>query len=436
MLQKFQNHLESHFPFLKKKAIFLAVSGGLDSMVLLHLFQQLSYKIGILHCNFNLRGNESDADTIFVESYANTHSIPISIAHFDTEIYSKTNKVSIQVAARELRYNWFAKETQDSNFDYVATAHHADDDIETFLINLSRGTGIAGLTGIPAINKHIIRPLLPFSRVELEHYAKENNILWREDLSNASTKYLRNKIRHEIVPILKQLHPSFLKNFQKTQGYLVNTAQVAADYSTELAQKNIHFENEVAYFEIASILKIPNSDFHLHHWLQPYGFTAWEDISQLLFAQTGKKIESKTHILVKDREQLILFPKIHTLQNESYFIKESQSCLNEPINLTISEVNNIRESTNNVIFVAADDITFPLEIRKIKEGDFFYPAGMQGKKKVSKYFKDEKFSLLEKENQWLLVSNNEIVWIIGKRADNRFVAKPTNKNILKIEIIE
>ena len=203
MQNKFHNHILHNFPFLIKKRFFIAVSGGIDSMVLVHLFQKIGFQFAILHCNFQLRGKESDGDMDFVRNYADKFDIPWSIGHFDTKEYAKEMKVSTQVAARELRYDWFDEQLAEKDFDFVLTAHHADDNLETFMINLSRGTGLDGLLGIPAINDAIIRPMLIFTREEIEAYAKENKIQWREDSSNASDNYMRNKIRHHLVPVLK-----------------------------------------------------------------------------------------------------------------------------------------------------------------------------------------------------------------------------------------
>ena len=219
MLSKLETHLSENFSFLKEKKLLLATSGGLDSMVMADLFQKMNFDVAIAHCNFQLRGLESFGDQNFIQEYAERNKISVFITQFDTENFAKDYKLSIQIAARTLRYDWFYELLETKNYDYLLTAHHLDDNVETFLINLTRGTGLDGLTGIPEQNEKIIRPLLIFSRDEIEDYAKENNILWREDSSNASDKYLRNKIRHHIVPILKELNPDFLSSFQKTQNY-------------------------------------------------------------------------------------------------------------------------------------------------------------------------------------------------------------------------
>ena len=258
MLEKLKNHIVRNFSFLEQKKLFLAVSGGLDSMVLLHLFQQLDYEIAVLHCNFQLRGLESFDDQNFVAEYTNTNQIPFLLTQFDTSAFAKDYKLSTQVAARELRYSWFYEQLEEHKFDYILTAHHANDDLETFLINLSRGTGLDGLTGIPAQNDKIIRPLLPFSRQEIENYAKENTIEWREDSSNASDKYVRNKIRHHLVPILKELNFEFISSFRKTQNYLQEAQAMVEDASIMVYQQVAKQEEEDIYFDLKKLLQLPN----------------------------------------------------------------------------------------------------------------------------------------------------------------------------------
>jgi tRNA(Ile)-lysidine synthetase-like protein len=435
MLQKFQNHLLHNFQFLSGKKILLATSGGKDSMVMLHLFQQLDYEIGIAHCNFQLREMESFEDQNFIQEYAAANDIPVFITQFDTKAFAEDYKVSTQVAARELRYNWFYELLETEKFDYILTAHHADDNLETFLINLSRGTGLEGLTGIPEQNDRVIRPLLAFSQEEMEEYAKLNNIKWREDSSNASDKYLRNKIRHHLVPMLKELNPNFLSSFHKTQTYLQEAQVMVEDASIMIYQQVAKQEEDTIYFDLKKLKKLPNYKSYLHQWLKEFGFSAWDDIYDLVESQSGKYVFSPEYRLLKDRDSLILSPINFVNEKEEYSIDENQKEVNIPLNLTFCKVADISLTTNSAIFVDADKLQFPLVLRHWNEGDSFQPFGMNGKsKKVSKLFKDEKLSLLEKENSWLLCSNEDIVWIIGLRQDERFRIENTTKNILKIQL--
>jgi len=436
MLTKFQNHIEQNFAQLKDKKLLLAVSGGIDSMVLMHLFQQLNYDIKIAHCNFQLRGKESDADELFVKVKSEKLKVKSYFIRFDTENYSKENKLSIQLAARKLRYQWFQELLLENQLDYLVTAHHLDDNVETFLINFTRGTGLEGLTGIPAQNGNIIRPLLAFSRLEIENYALENEIQWREDSSNASDKYFRNKLRHVIVPILKELNTGFLDSFQNTLHHLQQAESLVNDASKLVYEKVVEEKESQLEIHLKPLLEFQNYKAYLYQWLKSYGFSAWNDIYDLVDAQSGKQIFSETHFLLKDREKLILSVRKSSNEEEIYVIKSLDDKVNIPLKLRFYKAVNIFETHSNCIFVDESKLKFPLTIRKWQEGDYFYPSGMSGKKKLSKYFKDEKYSLLDKENQWLLGSEDQIVWVVGKRADDRFTSKETTQNIIKIVLEE
>lgn len=435
MLTKFQYHIEQNFSQLKDKKLLLAVSGGIDSMVLLDLFYKLRFDICVVHCNFQLRGKESDGDEMLVRETCQDSYIPYFIESFDTLEFAKENKLSIQLAARKLRYDWF-QEIISLGFDYVLTAHHLDDNVETFLINFTRGTGLEGLTGIPAQNGNIIRPLLPFSRLEIENYALENKIQWREDSSNASDKYFRNKLRHDIVPILKELNTGFLDSLQNTLHHLQQAESLVDDASKLMYEKVVEEKENRLEIHLKPLLQFQNYKAYLYQWLKKYGFSAWNDIYDLVEAQSGKQVFSETHVLLKDREKLILTERKSIDKSEVFIIESLDSKVNIPLKLRFSKGVNIFETHSNCIFVDENKLKFPLTIRKWQEGDCFYPSGMNGKKKLSKYFKDEKYSLLDKENQWLLCSEDQIVWVIGKRADNRFTSKETTQNNIKIVLEE
>ena len=434
MLEKFTKHIQSNFPFLEKEKFYIAVSGGIDSMVLVDLCLKLKLNFEILHCNFKLRDEESDGDMEFIVSYCGNNKIKYKTICFDTKGVAETQKESIQITARNLRYKWFYEQLQENNVSFLATAHHLDDSLETFLINLSRGTGIEGLTGIPERNDKIIRPLLPFSRIEIEEYAKFNSIQWREDSSNASNKYVRNKLRHDVIPILKELNPSFLNSFKNTLNHLQEAETLIQDASQIVYREVAQEKGDVISFDIPLLLQHKNYSAYLFQWLNQYGFTAWNDIYELVHAQSGKQVFSETHILLKDRDQLLLSSRKETQNDDFYLIESFESKVNIPLKLAFSRVVNIFETNSNCIFVDEDKIKLPLVIRKWQEGDYFYPSGMSGKKKLSKYFKDEKYSLLDKENQWLLCSENQIVWVIGKRADNRYIVTNTTQQIIKIDL--
>lgn len=431
-----QNHIDKEIPYLNKKKLLLAVSGGLDSMVLLHLFQELKFDIAIAHCNFQLRGVESFEDQKFIQDYADANRIPIYVTQFDTEAFAKDYKLSTQVAARALRYNWFYELLEEENFDYILTAHHADDNLETFLINFTRGTGLEGLTGIPVENDKIIRPLLFLTRNEIDEYAKAYEIQWREDSSNASDKYVRNKIRHHLVPILKELNPNFMTSFLKTENYLQQSQSMVEDAASMVYQQVANEVDDQIHFDLRKLLQLSNYQSYLYQWLKEFGFTAWDDIYDLVNGQPGKQVFASGYRLLKDRDSLIVFPVNDEESTAEFHIEENQTEVNIPLKLSLCKVSDISIESNKTIFVDADQIVYPLVIRKWKTGDIFMPFGMKGKsKKVSKLFKDEKLSLIEKENTWMLCSGEQIVWVIGMRADHRFRTVNATKNILKIELI-
>ena len=433
MLQKFKKHITEEFPFLKDTKLLIAISGGLDSVVLFHLLHKLNYDVSLAHCNFKLRGKESDLDEEFIKNLNQISANQIFTISFDTEKYAIENKLSTQIAARELRYNWFQKLITEHKFEYVLTAHHADDNLETFLIHLTRGSGLDGFTGIPKVNGNIVRPLLAFSRKEILNYAKDNDIEWREDASNASNKYIRNKIRHQVLPVLKEINPSILDSFATTIENLQESKQIIEDRIENIASEVLEKEANFIKIDIEKIKELSNSKAYLYQLLKSYHFTEWNDVYDLLNAQSGKQVFSKTHRLLKDRDVLIL-SKID-LSNSiemAFQIEEEITEITNPIHLTFKEV--IEKSTENkqTIYVDKDLLKYPLMLRKWEKGDYIYPLGMQGKKKLSKYFKDEKFSLIDKENTWLLCNaENQIMWIINHRQDRRFVK---NKN-LKISVL-
>ncbi len=427
------NHIQNNLPFLLERRLLIAISGGMDSVVLTHLCHKLKLNISLAHCNFNLRGAESDADEEFVLQLADDLDLEVFIESFDTEAYASENNVSIQMAARDLRYAWFHELAEQLEFDYVLTAHHADDNLETFFINLMRGTGLDGLTGIPETNGKLVRPLLGFSHTDLQTFAKNENIIWRDDNSNASTKYLRNKLRHDVIPILKEMNPQLLQNFQKTQSHLQESAEIIDDALVRVQKKVVQASEDSIQFDVKKLQQLSNPKVYLYQLLKDFQFTEWDDVYQLLYAQSGKFVLSKTHRLVKDRHTLILTELPSDEDKNAKILKENESeFLLSNGRLTFENTSRIGEISATCICVDKDLLKKPLSVRKWQKGDYFYPFGMRGKKKLSKFYKDEKLSLPEKEQTWLLCSNNQIVWVIGLRADNRFKVTPNTNQILKI----
>lgn len=428
MLTHFKKHIDQNFLKLKENKFLLAHSGGVDSSVLFDLFLKLDLQFGIVHCNFNLRGNESEDDYNFVKEIADSNKKIFFYKKFNTIKYSTLNKKSIQLSARELRYSWFLEILEKENYKYIVTAHHLNDQLETFLINSSRGSGLKGIIGIPSKNNNLLRPLLIFSKDKILDYAKKNKIKWREDSSNKENKYLRNFIRNKIIKDWIKYDPELINKFSNTLKNL-NSTHEAFKVIIKKFKKDYFVENGNGYYiSIKELKKLNPIDFYLFQLFEAYGYSNTTDLSNLINSQSGKYLLSKSHRLTKGREVLIL-SKIKNLSKDEFYWNLKKS-FNIPIELKIVKNNNF---DNKTISLNKNDLKLPLIVRKWKIGDFFYPNGMKGKKKISKYFKDEKFDINQKENQWLLCSGDNILWVIGKRADRRFLAKKQSPNIINIE---
>lgn len=434
MLQKFQKHIETRLPFLKGNPLLIACSGGVDSTVLVYLCSKLGLKISLAHCNFKLRGQESDEDEHFVKKFGEQLGLKVFATSFDVIKFVQDYGGSIQMAARKLRYQWFGSLLEDQRKAYLLTAHHADDTLETFLINLSRGTGIEGLTGIPELNNKIVRPLLPFTRDEVLRYAGTEKLKWREDSSNRDEKYLRNKIRMEIAPRLKALHPSFLQNVLRTQRHLDQTNQVLQKIYGDTRAKLFVQDGKTVKIAIGDLRALEPLDAYLYGLFGPFGFTEWQDIKALLDTMSGKEVYSKTHRLLKDRTHLLLQEKEES-STSLFFLGEAVEYMHTPIRLELRRVKRKDSVPKNTIFLDKEKLNYPLVLRKWEKGDYFYPFGMKGKKKLSKFLKDEKVDVFSKENQWLLCSDGEIVWVVGRRADERFKVEESTRQIVKITFL-
>lgn len=430
---KIKQYIQQNFPEMFTSKLLLAVSGGVDSMVMLDVLKKLNFDITVAHCNFKLRGAESDGETQFLKEYLIKNNISHHIIFFDTESYAAQHKLSIQLAARKLRYDWFYS-LLHKNLDYIVTAHHLDDQIETFLINLTRGTGVEGLLGIPAKNDKIVRPFLGVSRDEILDYAVLNQIEWRDDSSNASTKYFRNKIRHKVVPVLKELNPEFLNTFSNTLAHL-NQFNMGNTDGFESLKNRIVTQNEDTFsIDLRELKQLKAPEAFLYQFLKPFQFTAWNDIYNLAQALSGKMIYSDQYVLLKDRDELFVKP-ILAVTKSLYTINDTADFNQVPFHILIK--SNMLNEVNNKTEIGLDIelLKFPLIIRKWQEGDYFYPYGMQGKKKLSKYFKDEKFTQFQKQDTWLLLQNNDtdIIWVVGYRVDRRYIAKNDSHNTLYLK---
>jgi tRNA(Ile)-lysidine synthase len=421
-----------------KDKILVAVSGGLDSMVLTNLCLKLGFKISIAHCNFCLRDSESDLDEKFVRDFAESNSVPFFSKSFQTKLHSKRYGLSIQMAARELRYEWFSYLQSKHDFDWVFTAHHTDDNIETFIINLSRGCNIHALSGIPEKNDGIIRPLLIFNRGDLLNYAIDSKLKWREDSSNSSLDYQRNRVRHSIIPVLKEVFPNFNKNFNKTKKYISSSLDLINNHITNIEKDIIIFSSKYEkHFDVSKIKSLVSVKSYLYPLFFKYGFTDWNEIYNLLEAQSGKEIHSKTHRIIKDRKVLILVSSQILLPKEQIISSLEKPIYIDHMNcfLKINKSSRISNSNDDdMIYIDDTQLEYPLILRPWKNGDYFFPKGFNKRKKLSKFFKDEKLSVVDKSKLMLLCSKDKIVWILGIRQDSRFIATSKSKSISKISI--
>ena len=433
MVTAFKKHIAAHFPALADQKILIACSGGLDSIVLLHLLQKIGLTLGVAHCNFKLRGDHSDADLSFVETIAGNLGVPVFTTVFDTKTYAKTQGISTQVAARELRYEWFYSTARANGYDRIATGHHADDDLETFFINLSRVTGLRGLTGITSNTEQLIRPLLPFSRAQIMQFAKKEGLFWREDSSNSTRDYLRNKLRLDVIPAFKGVNKTVLQNFKQTQQHLKESQALLEDYIT-LVTKLVVSHTDAGYeIDSKQLQALPNTNTLLFELLYPYGFTDFKAIASILESEVGKKVLSKQYVLHKDRNHLVLTTREQVVDSRVYCIDAKQQSCTIPIKLNFTKVAQVGEHEPHSLYVDAAKLTYPLKVRAWRLDDVFHPFGMKGKKKLTKFFKDEKLSLLSKNSVWVLESGDEIVWVIGLRPDDRYKVTSATKEVLKIQ---
>ncbi len=436
MKNKVQNFITEKSLFKKEDKIILAISAGADSVCLMHILLALGYRFDLAHCNFNLRGNESDEDEVFIRKLAEEYQLRLYVKHFDTHRYASENKTSIQMAARDLRYDWFHDLLVSEDAKYIAIGHHANDDIETFFINLVRGSGLKGLLGIKAKTDHIVRPLMAASRAEIERYLKKNDISFREDSSNTSLKYLRNKIRHKLMPLLTEMNPSIQDTILDEIKILEGVAKVYYKQIEKIRKRIIQNEKGVIKFRISDLLALNPLNHYLYELLSSYGFLTVDKILEALNGQSGKQFFSSTHQLLVDRD-FIFISEIDVKQNELISIKKSTNSIKSPICLKFSNSVNLKWK-NNLNFAQLDfkKLEFPLTLRKWKEGDKFMPLGMKSFKKLSDYFIDNKFSLLEKKAQWLLCSGKDIVWIVGHRIDNRYKLESKTKKVYIAELLD
>ena len=418
--------------------ILLAVSGGIDSMVMTSLFIDNGIKIGIAHCNFSLRGDESDKDEEFVQKYADEHKIQFFTKKFDTKSIADQSGLSIQMTARELRYNWFEEIRRENKFDFISVAHNLNDSIETLLINLIRGTGINGLGGIKSVQNKIIRPLLFAPRQDIVQYSIEYKVNFREDRSNAETNYTRNKIRHLIVPLLKEINPSVESTLTETSERLAEVNEIVSDYINDIRGRISEINGSDTIYNIAYLKAYLNNSTILYELFKVYGLSGLllKDLKNVITGRSGGKIFTTSNRIIKSRTHLIISP-LSVDVTPQLEIGKIEDLLNNPVIRTARYINVSPDysipSRSDIACLDGEKIVFPLTIRRWRPGDYFYPLGMTSKKKLSDYFIDKKFTPSEKEKALVVESEGEIAWIIGERIDERYKITEFTRLILILE---
>jgi len=443
MLEKFLNYIVTLKLIDKSDKILLTVSGGIDSVTMLDLFKQTDIHFAIAHCNFQLRGEEANADQQFVKELAKSVNKEFYTINFETEKFAIEQKISIQMAARDLRYTWFKKIASENGLSKIATAHNRDDVVETFLMNIARGTGIKGLTGIAPVKGNIIRPLLFAPRKEITTYVKSNKLKYREDSSNAQTKYKRNLVRHKIIPLFNELNPSFAETIIHETNIFQSVNLIYQSKVEKIKNAAMHFDikNHRITIDIKSLLAFQADTPILYDLLYPYGysFSDVQEIFNSINSQPGKQFISENYILVKDRGSFIIEPKTELKSNNCFIIEKPNCTIEQPIGFKINHLTDIKNfvipKNQNSIALDYEKVSFPLVLRHWQKGDFFNPLGSSGKKKISDFFTDKKIPLTEKNKIWLLTSANRIIWIIGYQIDNSVRITDKTKSILLIERI-
>ncbi len=439
LLQQFQQNWKAKNFCPADGTALVTVSGGIDSMVMAELFLKSGFRFSVAHCNFQLRGAEADKDEAFVTNWCATNNVTLHKIKFETKKYSSDWKKGTQETARILRYEWFEQIRKEYKYAQIATAHHANDNVETMLINLFKGTGIAGIHGILPVQNNIIRPLLFAKKEAILGYAAENNITHREDASNASDDYLRNAVRHNLVPAIEQLFPAAIQSINESIGRFGEAELLYKKAVATELKRLVEQRGKDIYVPVFKLLKCTPVATICYELLQPYNFSSGqtEQVLNLLTSETGHYVQSATHRVIKNRDFLV----ITTLPDEStdlILIEEALCTINNGLHkFECSVIDKPAEIDANpkVALIDMKQVTFPLILRKWKTGDYFYPIGMQmKKKKVSRVLINEKVPLHEKENIWVIECDKRIVWLAGMRLDERFKIKNTTTQVLKIKM--
>lgn len=437
MLQQFLLFNYSERLFKPTDRILVAVSGGKDSMALLHLMQQAKVNIGIAHCNFQLRGAESDGDEALVKNIAHTLKVPFYTTRFDTQSYAAQQQLSIQMAARELRYAWFETLREQENYDSIAVAHHQNDIVETILINLIRGTGITGMSGPKAKTGKIIRPLLCFTTADIISYVQAKAIAYREDSSNSSTKYLRNKVRLELLPLLRSMNPSIDQTLLDTIERLEDANAIEQAYVESIKSTMLIQKGDAWHLSIRKLRDIVGLNTVMYHVLSDFNFNntvVRQLLEQLPSSHSGQVFLSSSHRLIRDREDLIIVPIKEAQQSTGIRFKLTELPLSlgkDSLRGSIQPIEEVQINSNlNNAYLDADKISEPLTWRYWQAGDRFYPLGMNSQKNVSDLLTDAKVPIHEKEQQTVLLSGDRIIWVVGQRIDQHYRITAETKKVL------
>lgn len=437
LLQRFKKHIQKEELFHEKDKLLLAVSGGVDSVVLCELCKQAGYDFAIAHCNFQLRDADSDRDEKFVSELADKYKVDFHVVKFDTKSFAKERKLSTQEAARELRYGWFEEIRKKNSYQYILTAHHADDNIETVLMNFFRGTGIKGVRGMEPKHGFIVRPLLFAHRSELEEFLQANNLNFVADYTNQQDDYTRNYFRNQVIPFIEKSFPEVKENILSN---IIRFREVELLYQQAIdlhKKKLIEVKGNEIHIPVLKLKKAEPLHSIVYEMIKEYGFSSsqTDEVITLLDSESGKYVQSSSHRIIKNRKWLIIAP-VQTEQAETILIEAGDmnvQCSMFNIQFSIIETTNQKlPTTNSLACLDADEIKFPLLLRKWKQGDYFYPLGMRKKKKLSRFFIDQKLSKTDKEKVWVIEMDKKIIWVVGYRIDDRFKITDKTKNVLKI----
>ncbi len=443
MYQSFTTHCDRNYSWDPNRPLVVACSGGLDSVVLVHLMHAYHGNLILAHMNYGLRGEDSNQDEALVAALGKELDYEVVIRRVDPDTVKNQARVSVQMKARALRYAFFENVMMTHKAQGVLTAHHADDNLETFLINLSRGTGLKGLMGIADNSDSLYRPLLTFKRDQILAYAQKQGCHWREDASNQSDDYQRNIIRHHISPGFEKLDRPWDQSLIKAQRHLTQAHTLLEDYLISVKQAITQVTEDGLQLDLKAIAQYPNYEVLLSALCHEYGVGAGQDVIQLARAQSGARIITDTHEILKDRAILL----INTLEDnlkqadldaapDQWHILDPHSPQNGPVKLAFEQVNTVSNEGSEVIFVPTQKLSFPLKLRRWQQGDVFYPFGGPGKKKISKYFKDERLSLVRKKKTWILECAGSVMWVIGLRGDERFRVPDQCVDITKISVVK